>query len=358
LFRVDALLPTALPTTTAPLPGPGTAKEVRLALKPANLPQFDQMAEREEEPPPPRAEDRVLETDVAAATASAAPSPSPAPAPPAEQPALPAAAPRKPGQWQGAYWSQRKAAAAGMPKPGSENAPEPAAPSATCAVDLLGPITLAGSERSAELAEVAAYVVLHPGCSVRQMAEELWPAHTGALEIVDGQLVRLRELLDAEGHDEQLLRVTPESVTLAPAVTCDWLEFVRRTQTGELVGALSLVRGRPFENAPLRRYGWAESLRHEMAALAIDTAHYVAEACLREQSPRNARKAALRGLAAAPESELLYRDLLTALAALGDVPAARRHADTLLDYANREALALQPETTVLLRDVVQAASRS
>jgi two-component SAPR family response regulator len=147
-------------------------------------------------------------------------------------------------------------------------------------------------------------------------------------------------------------------VTLAPAVTCDWLEFVRRTQTGELVGALSLVRGRPFENAPLRRYGWAESLRHEMAALAIDTAHYVAEACLREQSPRNARKAALRGLAAAPESELLYRDLLTALAALGDVPAARRHADTLLDYANREALALQPETTVLLRDVVQAASRS
>jgi DNA-binding SARP family transcriptional activator len=170
--------------------------------------------------------------------------------------------------------------------------------------------------------------------------------------------VRLRELLDAAGHDERLLRVTPESVTLAPSVTCDWLEFLDRTRNGELVGALSLVRGRPLEDAPLRRYGWAETLRHEMAALVIDTAHYVAEACLREQSPRNARKAALRGLAAAPESELLYRDLLTALAALGDLPAARRHADTLLGYADREGLPLQPETAALLRGVAQAASRS
>src|SRR6185437_14286897 len=136
-----------------------------------------------------------------------------------------------------------------------------------------------------------------------------------------------------------------------------WLEFLRRTQNGELVGALSLVRGRPFEDAPLRRYGWAETLRHEMAALIIDTAHYVAEACLHEQSPRNARKAALRVLAAAPEAELLYRDLLNALAALGDLPAARRHADTLLGYAEREGLPLQPETAALLRDVAQAAAR-
>jgi two-component SAPR family response regulator len=135
------------------------------------------------------------------------------------------------------------------------------------------------------------------------------------------------------------------------------LEFVSRTQHGELVGALSLVRGRPFEDAPLRRYGWAETLRHEMAALVIDTAHYVAEACLREQSPRNARKAALRGLAAAPESELLHRDLLTALAGLGDLAAARRHAETLVAYAMREDVILQPETAALVRDVLQAVPR-
>lgn len=369
LFRVDALLPTALPTTTTPVPRPGAAKEVRLALKPANLPQFDHVSEREEEPPPPRAEDRLAGIDVAAAApppefSAASPAPASPAAPASPTPALPAvpvATPRKPGQWQGAYWSQRKAAAAGMPKPGVENRAEvwgeAAAAGAAFSIDILGPITLAGAAPSAELAEVAAYIVLHPGCSVPQMAEELWPARTGALEIVETHLVRLRELLDAGGRDERLLRVTPESVTLAPSVTCDWLEFLHRSQKGELVGALSLVRGRPLEDAPLRRYGWAETLRHEMAALVIDTAHYVAEACLREQSPRNARKAALRGLAAAPESELLYRDLLTALAALGDLPAARRHADALLGYADREGLPLQPETAALLRDVAQAASR-
>ncbi|WP_228555665.1 LysM peptidoglycan-binding domain-containing protein [Catenulispora pinisilvae] len=370
LFRVDALLPTALPTTTAPLPGPGTAKAVRLALKPANLPQFDPVADGDEEPPPPRAEDRLVGIDD---DQPDSPTRRDQPALPTrdDQPALSARSgylaardrsvarettPRKPGQWHGAYWSQRKAAAAGMAKPGASNPAETddlaAAPTYT--IDILGPIVLAGDEGSAELAEVAAYVMLHPGCSVQQLATELWPAHAGAMTIIDAQLVRLREVL---GPDEQLLRVTPESVTLAPAVTCDWLEFLHRTQTGELVGALSLVRGRPFEDAPLRRYGWAETLRHEIAALAIDTAHYVAEACLHEQSPRNARKAALRGLAAAPESELLYRDLLTALGALSDRPAARRHADALLGYAEREGLPLQPETAALLRDVAQAASR-
>ena len=352
LFRVEALLPTALPTTAAHLPLPGAAKEARLALRPANLPQFDAAADGDEEPPPPRAEDRVagIETD------PVAPAPSSLdafPAPTGED--ARGAASRKPGQWHGAYWSQRRAAAAGLPKPGGFDVPP-----AVYAIDVLGPIMLAGigaSEGTADLAEVAAYAMLHPGCSVQQIAQDLWPARTGAVGLVDAQVIQLRELLGTDAHGEQLLRVTPESVTLAPTVSCDWLEFLHRAQNGELVGALSLVRGRPFQDAPLRRYGWAETLRHEMAALVIDTAHYVAEGCLREQSPRNARKAALRGLAAAPESELLYRDLLAALAALGDLPAARRHADTLLDYADREGLPLQPETAAMLRDVAQAAAR-
>ncbi|MEY9862407.1 DNA-binding SARP family transcriptional activator [Catenulispora sp. GAS73] len=377
LFRVDALLPTALPTTTAPLPGPGTAKQVRLALKPANLPQFDPAADGEEEPPPPRAEDRLvgMEADLpgqhgraalAAPGAQSTHAPTDArpgrPAPPSSSPALPEparmATPRKPGQWQGAYWSQRRAAAAGRPNR-AETPDESVVLGPSYAIEVLGPIVLAGAaDDTPELAEIAAYVILHPGCSMHQLAADLWPARAGALGIVDALVIQLREVLGADANGEQLLRITPESVTLAPSVSCDWLEFVHRTQNGELVGALSLLRGRPFEDAPLRRYGWAETLRHEMAALAIDTAHYVAEACLREQSPRSARKAALRGLAAAPESELLYRDLLSALAALGDLPAARRHADTLLGYAEREGLPLQPETAAMLRDVAQAAARS
>ena len=364
LFRVDALLPTALPTTTTPLPMPGTAKRIRLALTPANLPQFDLPSEGDEEPPPPRAEDRLpgieadfsraATTDSTAGTRHGQPPLHASPQATFPSPEHEAAqTSRKPGQWHGAYWSQRRAAAAGMPNPSATNTPDPN----VSAINVLGPIVLAGTEPSAELAEVAAYAMLHPGCSVQQMAEEMWPARPGAVALVDAQVIQLREVLGTDPHGEQLVRITPESVTLAPTMSCDWLEFLQRAQNGELVGALSLVRGRPFEDAPLRRYGWAETLRHEMTAMIIDTAHYVAEACLHEQSPRNARKAALRGLAAAPEAELLYRDLLNALAALGDLPAARRHADTLLSYAEQEGLPLQPETAALLRDVAQATAR-
>ncbi|OLE28448.1 MAG: hypothetical protein AUG49_02460 [Catenulispora sp. 13_1_20CM_3_70_7] len=280
--------------------------------------------------PPPRPEDRLegLEPELEHVDAS-----------------------RKPGGWQSAYWNQRKAAE--VDKQSFDLS------AMARSIDILGPVELAGTaatagSRAADLAEVAAFIMLHPGCSAAQIAAELWPGRKGAATIRDAQVSRLREWLGTDAYGEQHLRITPHGYALGPSVSCDWLEFVRRVQAGELVSALALVRGRPFEDAPLRRYGWAEALRHEMTALVIDTAHYVAEACLREQNPRGAQNAAYRGLQAAPESELLYRDLLTALAALGDLSGARQHADTLIAYADREGIDLQSETTALLRDVLQA----
>ncbi|NUP47172.1 MAG: LysM peptidoglycan-binding domain-containing protein [Catenulispora sp.] len=379
LFRIEALPPVPGMAVDAPvpLPKPGTAKHARHALNPANLPQFDLVvapwhgrtgtdtitavpnAAPTRTPPPPML---GLTTLAGAGTLAEAP-PNPAdrlvglglepvvaagpgaPGPDAVEP------PRRPGQWQNAYWNQRKAAEA------EKQTFDPMTMARS--INVLGPIELSGTaatagSRAADLAEVAAFVMLHPGCSAAQIAAELWPGRKGAVTIRDAQVARLREWLGTDAYGEQHLLISPHGYAMGPSVTCDWLDFVMRVQAGELVSAISLVRGRPFEDAPLRRYGWAEALRHEMSALIIDTAHYVAQACLSEDNPRGAQNAAYRGLQAAPESELLYRDLLTALAALGDLSSARQHADTLIAYADREGIDLQPETTALLRDVLQA----
>ncbi|WP_344658507.1 LysM peptidoglycan-binding domain-containing protein [Catenulispora subtropica] len=404
LFRIEALPPApggATPEGPPPLPRPGTAKHARHALNPANLPQFDLVVApwhgrgdtESIVSVPNAAQARAQQPQVLGLTTFAGPGAlagsgvaggvgavleaaaaleatpvleagSVLEAPPKPEDRLaglglePVAsgveespARRKPGQWQNAYWNQRKAAEA------ERHSFDPAAMGRS--INILGPIELSGTaatagSRAADLAEVAAFVMLHPGCSAAQIAAELWPGRRGAVTIRDAQVARLREWLGTDAYGEQHLRVTPHGYAMGPSVTCDWLEFVQRVQGGELVSALGLVRGRPFEDAPLRRYGWAEALRHEMTALIIDTAHYVAEACLHEQNPRGAQSAAYRGLQAAPESELLYRDLLTALAALNDLSSARQHADTLIAYADREGIDLQSETTALLRDVLQA----
>ncbi|NUR60278.1 MAG: LysM peptidoglycan-binding domain-containing protein [Catenulispora sp.] len=380
LFRIEALSPAPGTAPDAPvqLPKPGSAKHARHALNPANLPQFDLVVApwhgrtgiesitavpnaagaRTPQPPslalglttlagagalaeaPPKPEDRLAGLGLEPATAAAL-----------EQTPDPAGASRKPGQWQNAYWNQRKAAET------EKNTFDPATMGRS--INILGPIELSGTAATAgspaaDLAEVAAFIVLHPGCSAAQIAAELWPGRKGAVAIRDAQVARLKEWLGTDAYGEPHLRISPHGYAMGSSVTCDWVDFVWRVQSGELVNAISLVRGRPFEDAPLRRYGWAEALRHEMSALIIDTAHYVAEACLAEQNPRGAQSAAYRGLQGAPESELLYRDLLTALAALGDLSSARQHADTLIAYADREGIDLQPETTALLRDVLQA----
>jgi DNA-binding SARP family transcriptional activator len=412
LFRIDVLPATADPARVGVgigvVPTPGAASTARHALNPANLPQFDLVVT-------PWHGD--ADTERILAVPHAAPTPTPAPPPPTTVTSLglttfasagSLAPPStdlgvseltpellrkpqqdatdrgavgadsaasddvdgldsgqrpserlggrpgdRPGEWQTAYWNRSRAA-----RSEQQNLDiDPAAMSRT--IDILGPIDLSGTpatagSRAADLAEVAAFVILHPGCSANQIAAELWPGRKGAVAIRDAQVARLREWLGTDSHGVDHLQVRPDGYTLGSSVSCDWLEFLRRVQAGELVSAISLVRGRPFEDAPLRRYGWAEGLRHEMTALVIDTAHYVAEACLREQNPRGAQNAAYRGLQAAPESELLYRDLLTALAEQGDLAAARQHADTLIAYADREGIDLQPETTDLLRDVLQA----
>jgi nucleoid-associated protein YgaU/DNA-binding SARP family transcriptional activator len=390
LFRMEGLPPMpggVTPDVPPPLPKPGAAKHARHALNPANLPQFDLVVApwhgrgdaESIVAVPNAAQNRVAHVaqvaglttfagpgalaDVAGTAEAAGPETALEVPPKPEDrlvglglepvgPGLEEIDPhRKPGQWQNTYWNQRKAAES------EKHSFDPATMGRS--INVLGPIELSGTaatagSRAADLAEVAAFVMLHPGCSGAQIAAELWPGRTGAVTIRDAQVARLREWLGTDAYGEEHLRVTPHGYAMGPSVTCDWLEFVQRVQAGELVSAVGLVRGRPFEDAPLRRYGWAEALRQEMTALVIDTAHYVAEACLQEQNPRGAQNAAYRGLQAAPESELLYRDLLTALAALNDLSSARQHADTLIAYADREGVDLQSETTALLRDVLQA----
>lgn len=99
---------------------------------------------------------------------------------------------------------------------------------------------------------------------------------------------------------------------------------------GDLIQALSLVTGRPFDQ--LRPGGWAwladgEHLDHTMACAIVDVAHAVATHALTTDDVGLAKTAAETARAAAPHDEIATLDLVAALAAGGHV----REAQKLLD---------------------------
>ena len=97
----------------------------------------------------------------------------------------------------------------------------------------------------------------------------------------------------------------------------------------DLVAALRLVRGRPFDQLRKRGYGWlAETpLDHQLTAAIVDVAHLVATHALAEEDHETALWAAEQAVQAAPDEEKPRLDYAAALAARGD----REHSERYLD---------------------------
>jgi len=220
----------------------------------------------------------------------------------------------------------------------------------------LGPVEIVGargrtdSKRQRVLTELGAWLVLHPGRDHHALDEAMWPGRP----VVDRktrnpQISRLRSWLGTDEDGTAYLPLISATVdaryTLDPRVGCDWLDFQRLVRRGEhasdasgtraLRDALELVRGRPFSGVPGHRYVWAEHLVQEMIAAIVDAAELLGERYLVARDPRGALWAATRGLAAAPESEQLYRILFQAHHALGQTDQLRQAAQRL-DALNEE----------------------
>ncbi|PYC76740.1 hypothetical protein C7C46_21360 [Streptomyces tateyamensis] len=251
--------------------------------------------------------------------------------------------------------------------------PEAHAIRTTPRVRLLGPVDVLGAPGPLDpaalpkLTELAAYLALHPGADPAAAARALDPGdHARAEPTAPASLADLAAWMGADPDGRAFLRQDVlDSYTFAPTVTCDWDEFrslyrrgMRSTSTtadAALAHALALVRGAPFAETDTTGYGWAEAIRQDMLAAVVDTAHELAARRLQYGDHRSAEAAIFRGLAVAPDVELLHRDLFYAYASAGARDQLLKAVNRLDALSRRTGRSLDPDTVTLLRDLLSGA---
>ncbi|GAA1223251.1 hypothetical protein GCM10009665_11940 [Kitasatospora nipponensis] len=250
--------------------------------------------------------------------------------------------------------------------------PEAHAPRTTPRIRLLGPVDVQGAVGPAEpgalpaLTELAASVALHPGADPAAVDRALHPGdHARPDQALPASLAELAAWVGGDPDGRAFLRQDiPDTCTFAPTVTCDWDEFrslyrrgMRSTSTtadAALAHALALVRGAPFAETPATGYGWAEAIRQDMLAAVVDTAHELAARRLQYGDHRSAEAAVFRGLAVAPDVELLHRDLFYAYASAGARDQLLKAVNRLDALSRRTGRSLDPDTVSLLRDLLSS----
>jgi len=256
-------------------------------------------------------------------------------------------------------------------------------------VTLLGPVSVSAPGqlepgRLAQSTEIVAYLATHPGgVHPNVLTAAIWPR--GVTEQVrDAALDRVMEWLGTDGVGRpHLARDTAGRFRLGSGVRVDWQVFctlVLRSQeaaahasTGShaapppsrahgqdeasLLGqALSLVAG-PFlaDRAP-GRYAWlaVDGLEYEVEARIADAAHRLCELRLAAGDARGAAAAARAGLRAAPDDELLWRDLIAAAYHTGEEPLLRSVVGEICERARVDDRmpGLAPETEALIDELL------
>jgi Bacterial transcriptional activator domain/LysM domain len=219
-------------------------------------------------------------------------------------------------------------------------------------------------ERRELVTELVALLALNPeGVHPNVIASALWPRGV-ADPVRDATLAHAQGWLGRDSAGRPRLRQDGKGRwVLDEDVRCDWQVFhalATRADEADDPGqaeqlraqALTLVIGPAFEGLPSGRYAWLARLGSErtMRSVVVTTAHRLAEQRRSRGDLSGAQQAARSGLRLLPEAELLWRDLLGALADSGDrrelqacaeelyatlgqrrVPAAHAETDTLVD---------------------------
>jgi LysM domain/Bacterial transcriptional activator domain len=228
-------------------------------------------------------------------------------------------------------------------------------------VDAPGPLE---AERRELATELVALLALNPeGVHPNVISSALWPRGV-ADPVRDATLAHAQGWLGRDSAGRPRLRQDGKGRwVLDEDVRCDWQVFhalaTRADETDDpshaeelRAQALTLVIGPAFEGLPSGRYAWLARIGSErtMRSVVVTTAHRLAEQRRSRGDLWGAQQAARSGLRLLPEAELLWRDLLGAIADSGDraelqacaeelyatlghrrVPAAHAETDTLVD---------------------------
>jgi DNA-binding SARP family transcriptional activator len=240
-------------------------------------------------------------------------------------------------------------------------------------VRVLGPIEVAGTARieRPKSVELIVCLALHrQGLDADRLSEALWPGKPLVGNTLYTTASVARSALGSASDGSLLLPRTSDGVyRLSPAVGMDWERFLVKAEEGgrlgiagadALRGALELVRGRPFELVRPRSYEWTIVQQAEMEARIAEVAELLADLRLEAGDHAGATWAARRGLRASPDNERLYRVLLRAAHAAGNLAGVHAVWNELLRRVDDDVEpfdSLHPETVELYHRLVQPRRR-
>ncbi|MFE7505114.1 LysM peptidoglycan-binding domain-containing protein [Promicromonospora sp. NPDC057488] len=243
-------------------------------------------------------------------------------------------------------------------------------------VRVLGDVELAGttgvelpSTHQRQATELIAFLAFNPGSRGSDISKALWPSREPNLATRRSAVSRARRWL---GTDQNGFEYLPRywsaddggQADLESAgyrlrgVATDWHKFcdlvgsdLTQTPTPDLLAALDMVRGKPFEGVPLRKYAWAEQLMHTISSGVVDVSHEVARRALLAGDVAMARHASQVGRLADPVDERSWRNGIRAEIASGRRDAVGRLVDRLRDHLEQLAMDPEPDTEELLAQV-------
>lgn len=265
---------------------------------------------------------------------------------------------------------------------GGEPTPAPEEPPGPPMVRVLGRVELSGttgvelpSTHQRQATELIAFLAFNPGSRGSDISKALWPTREPNLATRRSAVSRARRWLGVDGEGYEYLprywsaddggQADLESAGYRlRGVTTDWHRFcdlvgpdLTQTPTEDLLTALELVRGRPFEGVPLRKYAWAEQLMHTISSGVVDVSHEVARRALLAGDVATARHASQVGRLADPVDERSWRNGIRAELASGRRDAVGRLVDRLRDHLEQLAMEPEPDTEELLAQVDEQVRR-
>jgi hypothetical protein len=247
----------------------------------------------------------------------------------------------------------------------------PSAHESSVDIRLLGPIEVEApgpmdDDRRALCTELLVYLAAHPeGVHPTVLSGAIWPRGVTP-EVRDACVARVSDWLgrDARGrpnlYTDERGRIRLGSEVRVDLNVFRWLVWRSAAEPGSetayMAYALDLVRGPLLADRPRGRYAWLadHDLEYEASARVMDVAHRLVVLRLDEGDARGAVSAARAGLRLAPEDEGMWRDLLRATHATGDVAQLRVVVDELRARVGRDPYLdrLQPETESLVEELL------
>jgi hypothetical protein len=225
------------------------------------------------------------------------------------------------------------------------------------------------STHQRQATELIAFLAFNPGSRGSDISKALWPSREPNLATRRSAVSRARRWLGTDMNGYEYLprywstddggQADLESAGYRlRGVRTDWHLFcdlvgpdLSQTPTPDLLAALDMVRGRPFEGVPLRKYAWAEQLMHTISSGVVDVSHEVARRALLSGDVAMARHASQVGRLADPVDERSWRNGIRAEIASGRRDAVGRLVDRLRDHLEQLAMEPEPDTEELLAQV-------